>query len=101
MPTAAIWMFSQERRRLDGVQALLSWLGSSAVLRVLLFALFFSALAYLAARAVRLLVEAAIRRDHKGVIDRTTARFFVQFSRAAIYVVTLTAFFNVFRSCAL
>lgn len=62
---------------------------------MLLFALFFSALGYLAARAVRLLVQTAIRRDHKGVIDRTTARFFVQFSRAAIYVVALTAFFNV------
>ncbi len=73
----------------------MTWLESSAVLRALLFALLFSVLAYLAARGVRLLVEGAIRRDRKGLIDRTAARFFVQFSRAAIYVVALTAYFHV------
>ena len=82
------------RRRLDGVQ-LVTWLESSAVLRALLFALFFAVLAYLAARGVRLLVGGALRRDRKGLIDRTAARFFVQFSRAAVYVVALTAYFHV------
>ena len=42
-----------------------------------------------------MLVEGAIRRDHKGLIDRTAARFFVQFSKVAIYVVALTAYFHV------
>ena len=70
-------------------------LESSAVLRAFLFAILFAVLAYLAARGVRLLVEGAIRRDHKGLIDRTAARFFVQFTRAAVYVVALTAYFHV------
>ncbi len=73
----------------------MTWLESSAVLRALLFALLFAGLAYLAARGVRLLVEGALRRDRKGLIDRTAARFFVQFSRAAVYVVALTAYFHV------
>ncbi|MBE0594110.1 MAG: hypothetical protein IH616_17095, partial [Gemmatimonadales bacterium] len=59
------------------------------------YALAYALLAWLATRAIRLVVEGAIRRDRHGIIDRTTARFTLQFVRVLVYTVALTAFFHV------
>ena len=59
------------------------------------YAVAFALLAWLATRAIRLVVEGAIHRDRHGIIDRTTARFALQFVRVLVYTVALTAFFHV------
>lgn len=61
----------------------------------ILYAVLFILIGWGVIRSIRLLVDGAIRRDHRGIIDRTTVRFFVQFVRVTTYVVALTAYFHV------
>lgn len=76
------------------VRQLPSGVFASGALGVVFYGFLFLGLAWFATRTVRSLVEGAIRRDSRGLIDRTAARFFVQFARAAIYLVALTAYFH-------
>ena len=65
------------------------------VLGPLLYGVLFMALTWLVLHAVRLLVDGALRRDRRGVIDRTATRFLMQVLRVVVYVVALTAYFHV------
>lgn len=76
------------------VDALAS-LASLPLLAPALYAVLFLGLAWLASRTVRLLLDGAIRRDRRGIIDRTAATFFVQVARVVLYLLAVTAYFHV------
>ena len=70
-------------------------LNASTLLGAVIYGFIFFLLAWLATRSIRLVVDGAIRRDRKGIIDRTTAGFVVQFARVILFVLAITAYFHV------
>jgi small-conductance mechanosensitive channel len=70
-------------------------LNASTLLGAVIYAVIFLALTWLASRSLRLLLEGAIKRDKKGIIDRTASRFFMQVLRVVMFVLAVTAYFHV------
>ena len=77
------------------MQRFLVLLEPTTLLGSLVYALLFLALAWAVTHVVRSLVAGAVKRDRRGLIDRTAAGFFVQVVRVVVYVVAVTAYFHV------
>lgn len=64
----------------------------STLLGALVYFVVFSVLAILAARGTRLLFDQTVKRDTRGLIDKTVGSFLVQLLQLIIYIVALTLY---------